>query len=103
VHLGNFTRKLKLKIKYRAIAHRVEGNVATVLRCCRDWFEDQSYWNFPRFTLVMAQFIVQSFIKICYFWLLYFPLISSIQGVIESCTDILTTSYWLHVELGKNI
>jgi hypothetical protein len=25
------------------------------------------------------------------------------QGVIESCTDILTTSYWLHVELGKNI
>jgi hypothetical protein len=26
-----------------------------------------------------------------------------IQGVIESCTDILTTSYWLHVELGKNI
>jgi hypothetical protein len=28
---------------------------------------------------------------------------SQIQGVIESCTDILTTSYWLHVELGKNI
>jgi hypothetical protein len=28
---------------------------------------------------------------------------SLIQGVIESCTDILTTSYWLHVELGKNI
>jgi hypothetical protein len=26
-----------------------------------------------------------------------------IQGVIESCTDILPTSYWLHVELGKNI
>jgi hypothetical protein len=26
-----------------------------------------------------------------------------IQGVIESCTDILTTSYWVHVELGKNI
>jgi hypothetical protein len=26
-----------------------------------------------------------------------------IQGVIESCIDILTTSYWLHVELGKNI
>jgi hypothetical protein len=26
-----------------------------------------------------------------------------IQGVIESCADILTTSYWLHVELGKNI
>jgi hypothetical protein len=24
-----------------------------------------------------------------------------IQAVIESCTDILTTSYWLHVELGK--
>jgi hypothetical protein len=22
-----------------------------------------------------------------------------IQGVIESCTDILTMSYWLHVEL----
>jgi hypothetical protein len=28
---------------------------------------------------------------------------TKIQGVIESCTDILTTSYWLHVELGKNI
>jgi hypothetical protein len=26
-----------------------------------------------------------------------------IQGVIESCIDILTTSYWLHVKLGKNI
>jgi hypothetical protein len=26
-----------------------------------------------------------------------------IQGVIESCTDILTTNYWLHVELGKNM
>jgi predicted phosphoadenosine phosphosulfate sulfurtransferase len=26
-----------------------------------------------------------------------------IQGVIESCTDMLTTSYWLHVELEKNI
>jgi hypothetical protein len=26
-----------------------------------------------------------------------------IQGVVESCTDILTTSYWLYVELGKNI
>jgi hypothetical protein len=25
-----------------------------------------------------------------------------IQSVIES-TDILTTSYWLHVELGKNV
>jgi hypothetical protein len=28
---------------------------------------------------------------------------SNIQGVIECCTDILITSYWLHVELGKNI
>jgi hypothetical protein len=28
---------------------------------------------------------------------------ATIQGVIESCIDILTTSYWLHVELGKNI
>jgi hypothetical protein len=27
----------------------------------------------------------------------------SIQGVVESCTDTPTTSYWLHVELGKNI
>jgi hypothetical protein len=26
-----------------------------------------------------------------------------IHGVIESCTDILTTSYWLHVELEKKI
>jgi hypothetical protein len=27
---------------------------------------------------------------------------TKIQGVIESCTDILTTSYWLHVQLRKN-
>jgi hypothetical protein len=26
-----------------------------------------------------------------------------IQGGFESCADILITSYWLHVELGKNI
>jgi hypothetical protein len=26
-----------------------------------------------------------------------------IQGVFESCAEILITSYWLHVELGKNI
>jgi hypothetical protein len=26
-----------------------------------------------------------------------------IQGVIEMREEILTTSYWLHVELGKNI
>jgi hypothetical protein len=30
-------------------------------------------------------------------------ILRNIQGVIESCTDILTTSHWLHVELGKNI
>jgi hypothetical protein len=26
-----------------------------------------------------------------------------LQGDFESCADILITSYWLHVELGKNI
>jgi hypothetical protein len=26
-----------------------------------------------------------------------------IQGDFESCADILITTYWLHVELGKNI
>jgi hypothetical protein len=31
------------------------------------------------------------------------PFLKKIQGDIESCTDILTTSYWLHVELRKNI
>jgi hypothetical protein len=34
------------------------------------------------------------------------PMISaewSIQGDFESCADILVTSYWLHVKLGKNI
>jgi hypothetical protein len=25
----------------------------------------------------------------------------NIQGDLESCADILITSYWLHVELGK--
>jgi hypothetical protein len=27
----------------------------------------------------------------------------AIQGDFESCAEILTTSYWLHAELGKNI
>jgi hypothetical protein len=26
-----------------------------------------------------------------------------IQGDFESCADILITSYWLYVELGKNV
>jgi hypothetical protein len=25
----------------------------------------------------------------------------TIQGVIETCTDILTTSYWFHIELTR--
>jgi hypothetical protein len=29
--------------------------------------------------------------------------VGNIQGVFEMCAEILTTSYWLHVELGKNI
>jgi hypothetical protein len=29
--------------------------------------------------------------------------LNEIQGDFESCADILITSYWLHVELGKNI
>jgi hypothetical protein len=29
------------------------------------------------------------------------PFLKKIQGDIESCTDILTTSYWLHVEQPK--
>jgi hypothetical protein len=33
----------KAGLSYRAIVQHVEGNVATVLRCCRDWFEDQCY------------------------------------------------------------
>jgi hypothetical protein len=28
-------------LSYRAIVHRVGRNVATVLRCCRAWFEGQ--------------------------------------------------------------
>jgi hypothetical protein len=27
----------------------------------------------------------------------------NVQGVFESCAEILTTNYWLHVELGNNI
>jgi hypothetical protein len=30
-------------------------------------------------------------------------ILECIQGDFESCADILITSYWLHVELGKNI
>jgi hypothetical protein len=36
--------------------------------------------------------------KIFYF----VPVKNSIQGDFKSCADILITSYWLHVELGKN-
>jgi hypothetical protein len=31
-------------LSYRATAHRVGQNVATVLRCCRAWFEGQCYY-----------------------------------------------------------
>jgi hypothetical protein len=49
---------LEADLSYRAIAHRVERNVtATVLRCCRAWFEDQCYRNFHRFVLVMVQLL----------------------------------------------
>jgi hypothetical protein len=33
----------KAGLSYWAIAHRVGRNAATVLRCCRAWFEDQRY------------------------------------------------------------
>jgi hypothetical protein len=33
----------------------------------------------------------------------FMPKIKYIQGDFESCADILITSYWLHVQLGKNI
>jgi type III secretory pathway component EscT len=39
----------------------------------------------------------------CLLLIIFLIHIKYIQGVIESCTDILTTSYWLDVELGKNI
>jgi hypothetical protein len=32
-----------------------------------------------------------------------YVLLPKIQGVFEMGTEILITSYWLHVELGKNI
>jgi hypothetical protein len=38
----------------------------------------------------------------CILFSIFYNCANGIQGVIESCTDILT-SYWLHVELGKNI
>jgi hypothetical protein len=44
-------------LSYRAIAHRVGRNVATVLRCCRTWLEDQYYSNYHRFILVTAQLL----------------------------------------------
>jgi hypothetical protein len=48
-------------------------------------------------------YIKQNYIHIFFKLLIIGNNWESIQGVIESCTDILTTSYWLHVELGKNI
>jgi hypothetical protein len=30
-----------------------------------------------------------------------YEILTYIQGVFESCAEILTTSYWLHVELCK--
>jgi hypothetical protein len=45
-------------------------------------------------------------IKIIKLLVIYYHIKSvdvDIQGVIEMCDQILTTRYWLHVELGKNI
>jgi hypothetical protein len=33
----------------------------------------------------------------------YWKEVFNIQGISEMRAEILTTSYWLHVELGKNI
>jgi hypothetical protein len=38
-----------------------------------------------------------------YFKMLTTTTLPTIQDVFESCAEILTTSYWLHAELGKNI
>jgi hypothetical protein len=77
--------------------------VATVLRCCRDWFEDQSLLELSPFHLSNGPIYCTKFHQNMLFLAVVFSMINSIQGVIESCTDILTTSYWLHVELGKII
>jgi hypothetical protein len=37
------------------------------------------------------------------YYICHFNLSLNIQGVIEMRAQILTTNYWLHVELGKNI
>jgi DNA-binding MurR/RpiR family transcriptional regulator len=50
-------------LSYRAIAHRVGRNVATVLRCCRALFEDQCY--FHRFIFVVAQLLSKYAISSC--------------------------------------
>jgi hypothetical protein len=43
------------------------------------------------------------FKAICIFISLLHNLKENVQGDFESCADILITSYWLHVELGKNV
>jgi hypothetical protein len=37
---GRIIGMREVGLSYRAIAHRVRRNVATVLRCCRAWFEE---------------------------------------------------------------
>jgi hypothetical protein len=54
---------------------------------CRRFFKKGIFSQFRRSNRVMKFMLYQM----------------HIQGVFESCAEILSTSYWLHVELGKNI
>jgi hypothetical protein len=57
-------------------------------------------------TITIENVIIKMLVVIgkCLLYICKFRFVKkNIQGVIESCTDILTTSYWLHVELGKNM
>jgi hypothetical protein len=48
-------------------------------------------------------FLISSEICVYIFHFVLLVYFLNIQGVIESFTDILTTNYWLHLELEKNI
>jgi hypothetical protein len=53
---------------------------------------------------LFAYFLVAPVWFITFFPKIFSPEVArTIQGDFESCADILMTSYWLHVELGKNV
>jgi hypothetical protein len=81
IHKGAIFDRLKIKMHYSRKPWKAEENYVDV------FFKKGIFSEFRRSNRVMKFMLYQM----------------HIQGVFESCAEILSTSYWLHVELGKNI